>query len=117
MTTIVGHYQKIRFSAFQRQMKVQIRSRNQVTIPEKVLKAMGLKPGDDLLMEVKDGNLTLIPAVSIPRDEAYLFTPEWQGALREAEGELREGEYEVFHSFEDLMKDLDSDEHHPARTF
>jgi len=90
-------------------MKIQIRPRNQITIPEKVLKALGLKPGDDLLVEIKDGRLTLIPAVSIPRDEAYLFTPEWQKTLRQAEKELAEGDYKVSDNMEDILKDLDSE--------
>ena len=90
-------------------MKIQIRNRNQITIPEKVLKELGLKPGDDLLVEIKDGKLTLIPAVSIPRDEAYLFTPEWQAMLHQAEKELAEGDYKVFDNLEDLLKDLDSE--------
>ncbi len=90
-------------------MKIQIRTRNQITIPEKVLRELGLKPGDDLLVEINDGRLTLIPAVSIPRDEAYLFTPEWQKMLRQAEKELAEGDYKVFDNLEDLLKDLNSE--------
>jgi len=89
-------------------MKVQIRTRNQITIPEKVLKELGIKQGDDLLVEIKDGSLTLIPAISIPRDEAYLFTPQWQKALRQAEKELKEGDYKVFDNLKDLLEDLNS---------
>ena len=89
-------------------MKIQIRTRNQITIPEKVLKELGIKQGDDLLVEIKDGSLNLIPAISIPRDEAYLFTPQWQKALRQAEKELATGDYKVFDNLEDLLKDLNS---------
>ena len=90
-------------------MKVQIRTRNQITIPEKVLKELGIKQGDDLLVEIKDGAMTLIPAISIPRDEAYLFTPQWQKALRQAEKELRDGEYYEAESVKEMFRILNSE--------
>jgi len=91
-------------------MKIQIRNRNQITIPDKVLKELGLKPGDDLLVEIKDGKLTLIPAVSIPRDEAYLFTPEWQAMLHQAEKELADGDYYEANSVEEMLRELDRED-------
>ena len=91
-------------------MKIQIRARNQITIPEKVLKELNLKQGDDLLVELKNGSITLIPAISIPRDEAYLFTPEWQADLHQAEKELAEGDYSEAESVEEMLRELDRED-------
>lgn len=44
----------------------QISSRGQVTLPASVRKALGLKPGDALLIEVEDGRVVLEPALVLP---------------------------------------------------
>ncbi|MBM3327869.1 MAG: AbrB/MazE/SpoVT family DNA-binding domain-containing protein [Calditrichaeota bacterium] len=87
-------------------MKVQLRSRRQITLPEEAVSELGINEGDEFIVKVEGDSLRLLPVVTIPRDEAYLFTPEWQRALQTAEKELREGEYETFASVDDLLKDL-----------
>jgi AbrB family looped-hinge helix DNA binding protein len=74
--------------------KLQLRPRNRVTLPDSITEELGIAPGDDLLVEVRDGQLILIPAESVPRDEAYLFTPYWQQAIAEAEEDIAEGRVE-----------------------
>jgi antitoxin PrlF len=44
----------------------QISSRGQVTLPASVRKALGLKPGDALLIAVEDGRVVLEPALVLP---------------------------------------------------
>jgi len=89
-------------------MKVCIRKRNQITLPEEIVKELGLSPSDELIVAMRDGHIELIPSMTIPKDEAYLFTPYWQEAIHQAEKELREGDYKVFDDVDDLLDDLDS---------
>jgi len=89
-------------------MKVQLHARNQITLPDKLVKALGLSPGDEFIVTLKDGLIELIPAITIPRDEAYLFTPYWQEALRQAEKDMAEGNLESAENVEEMLDDLDS---------
>lgn len=90
-------------------MKVTLRSRNQITLPEKILEELGISQGDDFIAVVKDGHLELIPAITIPKDEAYLFTPYWQEAIKQAEKELREGDYYKAGSVDEMLRELNED--------
>ena len=42
-------------------MKTTLTSKGQLTLPKKVREALGLKPGDELLVEIEDDRITLIP--------------------------------------------------------
>jgi len=88
--------------------KIQIRPGRKMTLPHDVADELGVTDGDEFLIELKDGSLTLHPALTIPRDEAYLFTSEWQTVLRNAEMELASGDYVEFDNVDDLLKDLNS---------
>ena len=39
--------------------KLQLKSHNRVTIPDRVTAEVGIAPGDELLIEVRDGEITL----------------------------------------------------------
>ncbi len=86
--------------------KLSLRPGRRMTLPNDVAQELGVTDGDEFLIEIKGGSLTLHPALTIPRDEAYLFTSEWQSVLREAERELSEGEYVEFTNVDDLLADL-----------
>ena len=90
-------------------MKVTLRNRNQITLPDKILKELGISQGDDFIAVIKDGHLELIPAMTIPKDEAYLFTPYWQEAIRQAEKELAAGDYEEADSVDEMLQKLNED--------
>ncbi len=87
-------------------MTIQLKSRNKVTLPQEVVDQLGVKSGDDFLFEVRDGRLTLIPAMTVPRDEAYLFTPEWQERIHEAEDDIRSGRVYEAASAEEMIRKL-----------
>lgn len=90
-------------------MKVNIRSRNQITLPEKLIKELNIGVGDDLIALVRDGRIELIPAMTIPKDEAYLFTPHWQEAIRQAEKEMSEGRLESAESVDEMIRELNKE--------
>lgn len=87
-------------------MKVKLRSRRQITLPEEAVTELGISEGDEFMVKVEGGELRLLPVVSIPKEEVYLFTPQWQRVLKQAEKELHDGEYATFDNVDDLLKDL-----------
>ncbi len=89
-------------------MKVTLEENNRITLPEEIVEKLKLSKDDEFIVVLENGGIQLIPAITIPKDEAYLFTPFWQKAIRQAQKELAEGDYEVFDNVEDLLKDLNS---------
>jgi len=45
---------------------IQLSPRGQVTLPARVRKALGIEPGDDLVILVEEGRAILEPAVVVP---------------------------------------------------
>jgi len=86
--------------------KLQLKSHNRVTLPASIALEAGVSPGDDLLVEVRDGEIVLIPAEAVPRDEAYLFTPWWREALAEAHKDIAEGRVEAAPTAGEMIKRL-----------
>ncbi len=64
---------------------VGLREKNQITIPSKIAKEMGIRPGEDLLMFERDGMLTIIPKVKDPMKMAGFLgkddTKDFKGLL------------------------------------
>ena len=70
---------------------VQIGKRGQLTLPAEVRRALGLKPGDALVVRVEKGRVVLEPAVVLPveiYDEARLR--EFEEAVRLEPEEVEE---------------------------
>ena len=86
-------------------MIVTLQSRNTITVPLEVRRALHLEPGDPLEAQVDKGRLVLTPVAVVPRS---LRLSE-SGAAKEAEAEedLREGRVEVFESAVAITDDLD----------
>ncbi len=45
--------------------RVTLRPRRQLTLPREVCEALGIKPGDSLVLEVKDGKLFMRPQTAV----------------------------------------------------
>lgn len=58
-----------------------LRNRAQVTLPREVVKALDLKIGDDLKIEVKSGCVIITPVAVIPKDELWAWKPEIRDAI------------------------------------
>lgn len=56
-----------------------ITSKAQTTVPQAVRKALGLKPGDDLVYEIRDGQVLLTKARPAPHDDPFATFDEWSG--------------------------------------
>lgn len=60
--------------------KVKVSSKYQIAVPAEARKKLGIKPGDYLLVHIRDGSILLMPE---PKD--------WEKALRGLHSEIWEG--------------------------
>ncbi len=90
-------------------MKVCLGENNQITLPDEVIKTMNLSLEDEFIVTMNEGHIELIPAISIPKDEAYLFTPYWQNALQQAEKDMVEGDLENAENVNEMFRKLEEE--------
>ncbi len=87
---------------------MKISSKRQISIPKAVMEALGLHTGDEVEFEVEEDKAHLIPVrtIKVPRDQAWFWTPDWQGKEKQTERDVSAGRYRDFGKLEDLLKDL-----------
>jgi antitoxin MazE len=84
---------------------VRLGTKNQITIPHRISKALRLKNGDHMLMGLVGRRLELVP---IPKDQLWFWTPGWQKKEREADKDIAHGRVKECASADELMQDLES---------
>ena len=57
-------------------------------------------------MTEENGRIVLTPALSIPADQAWFWTPTWQARVAEAEVDLVQGNRTVYRSDEEFLASL-----------
>ena len=80
----------------------------QVTIPKAIRQKLRLREGMIVFFETDGEAVRMVPAVVVPRDQAWFYTPEWQKKERQADKELQRGRHRTFKNVKDLLKDLRS---------
>ncbi len=85
-------------------MIVTLRDRSTITISQELRRALGVKPGDHLEAEVKNGRLILTPVSVIPRTSA--LSPSGGKKEAVAEREIKRGRVKRFKSAKALLRDL-----------
>ncbi len=83
---------------------VQVREKNQITLPADIRKKLDINKGDFLEAVVEDSRIVLIPKKLIDKDQAWFWTKEWQEGEMEAEEDLRKGRYNDFDNIEDALR-------------
>jgi antitoxin MazE len=63
----------------------------QVSLPKALRDRLGLRPGDRLVVEEKEGNLILTPAATVPRGQLYFWSRRWQEGELKAEQDINAG--------------------------
>lgn len=63
----------------------------QVSLPKVLRERLGLRPGDRLVVEEREGNLILTPAATVPRDQLYFWSRRWQEGEQQAEADIQAG--------------------------
>ncbi|MDD2402464.1 MAG: AbrB/MazE/SpoVT family DNA-binding domain-containing protein [Clostridia bacterium] len=87
-------------------MLTEIRSRSQITIPSEIIKKLDLKQGDTLEVDVEGNQIVLRPVVTIPKDQAYFWTNEWQLEERQVQSDIVVDKIKSADSKDELFKDL-----------
>ncbi|MGE4273407.1 MAG: AbrB/MazE/SpoVT family DNA-binding domain-containing protein [Desulfitobacterium sp.] len=87
-------------------MLTEIRSRSQITIPSQIIKKLNLKQGDTLEVDVDGDQIILRPVVTIPKDQAYFWTKEWQAEERQVQSDIEDDKIKSAKSKDELFKDL-----------
>ena len=84
----------------------QIQKRMLVSLAQ-IAKDMDLHEGDYLAFEERDGGIFLRPVAWIDKNQAYIWTKEWQEKIRRSEEALANGDYESFETMDDCIRDLE----------
>jgi AbrB family looped-hinge helix DNA binding protein len=88
--------------------RARMRHKGQVTLPREVREALHIDEGDEVQFTVtKDGQVTLRGFTSIPADQRWFWTPEWQAGEREADEQIAAGGGRVFYDIDEMLDDLD----------
>lgn len=86
-------------------MVITLQTRNTITIPLELRKALGLEPGDPIDARVEKGRLVLAPVSVVPR--ALCLSPSGEAKEAEAEADIEQGRISEFGSAEALIRDLE----------
>ena len=79
-----------------------------ITIPAQLRRRFGLdKPGAQVEIVVRDGEIVLLPHVAVPAEQAWFWTKDWQAKEREADADLAAGRSSTFDTAEDFLAHLD----------
>ena len=91
----------------ERSNKTILRKKNIMTIPRDIADRMRLTEGDEFIVTEEDGRIVLTPALSIPADQAWFWTPTWQARIAEAEADRMAGNTTVYTSEDEFLASLD----------
>jgi antitoxin PrlF len=93
----------------ERAHKTILRKKNIMTIPREIADRLQLAEGDEFIVTEEEGRIVLTPALSIPADQAWFWTPTWQARIAEAEADRIAGHTTVYGSEDEFLASLDED--------
>lgn len=95
---------------------VSVQQRNgTVTIPAQARRALGLdRPGVQLEVVLRKGELVLVPHVAVPAESAWFWTEGHQAAERRADADVAAGRHRDFDDAEQLLAHLGGLVHQPG---
>ncbi len=83
-----------------------VRSKGQITLPKEVRDALHLHEGDDVAFVVEAEQVTMRGLRSVPTEQAWFWTQEWQDGEKQASQQLAAGEGAVFDHAEAFLDSL-----------
>ncbi|MGH8827532.1 MAG: AbrB/MazE/SpoVT family DNA-binding domain-containing protein [Jiangellaceae bacterium] len=79
-----------------------------VTIPAALRRRFGLdKPGAQVEIVVRGGEIVLVPHVAVPADQAWFWTDDWRARERQADEDRNAGRHTALDSGDDLLRHLE----------
>ena len=70
---------------------IQVRKKSQVTLPQSVRQELGIKEGDYLDIQVRNGEIVLKAKALIDKQQVWFWSERWQQGETEAQGDIRTG--------------------------
>lgn len=92
-----------------RTSKTILRKKNILTVPREIADRMHLAEGDEFIVTAEQGRIVLTPALSIPADQAWFWTSEWQARIAEAEADRIAGDTTIYASEDEFLAALDGE--------
>lgn len=86
-----------------------LKKKGQITIPSTIRNALNLLENDQIQISVEDGRIILQPVITIPKDQAWFWTKEWQAGEQEAQNDIAKGEFKTFDDIDDALNFLHED--------
>jgi AbrB family looped-hinge helix DNA binding protein len=88
-----------------------IKTKGQLTVPKEVMEKFNLRVGDTLEWIVSGEEIKLKPVVNItvPIEEAWVWSPKMQKVIRDADAEYKEGKLKEYTDIDEMFKDMDID--------
>lgn len=82
---------------------------HQVSIPKNIRDRLGLREGDYVEFEERDGEIVMVPKRLIDADQAWFWTPEWQAGERAADDDIKAGRVSgPFKTMDELKRHLEA---------
>jgi antitoxin PrlF len=88
--------------------RARLRHKGQVTLPPEVRDALHVGVGDEVEFTVTEsGDVVLRGLTSVPADQRWFWTEQWQEGEREASAQIAAGHADVYADAEAMFADLD----------
>lgn len=87
--------------------QVRFKNKSQVTVPHDIVEALNLEVGDDLQVRLENGKIVLVPMVSVPKDQAWFWTEQWQQEEQAVERYIRDGQLSDAKGLEETLQELE----------
>ena len=68
-----------------------VSSKFQISLPKALREHLGLRAGDRLVVEEREGNSVLTPAATVPKGQLYFWSRRWQEGEAKAERDIASG--------------------------
>ncbi len=85
---------------------VQVREKAQITLPQKIRKALDIKEGDYIKVEIEGNKIVLVPQVLIEKAQAVTLPQKGDLMLKQVLQEVKEGKVKEFQDVEELINNL-----------
>jgi antitoxin PrlF len=88
--------------------RARMRSKGQVTLSREVRRALHLEEGDEVeFIRTEAGDILVRGLATIPTDQRWFWTEEWQAGEREASAQIAAGQLTSYKDADSMFADLD----------
>ncbi|MFC4769821.1 hypothetical protein [Effusibacillus consociatus] len=88
---------------------IQLQKKNLVNLGL-LKKHLPIEEGDLFQVEIEEnGRVILTPMKTIPADQVWFWTKEWQEGMREAREDFQEGRFKTYGSMDELVEELEKE--------